>query len=138
MTRTTDVFVPLERRARIANESKADFFISIHINSNRKPNSQNGSITFHHKSNAASRIFAKAIHDGLARTTGIRSIGVWSDTRIYQSGFAVLRLTRMPGALLELGFVNNDRDRAIMTRPDFSVKVAAGILQGILEYLGDE
>ena len=44
-TRSTDVFIPLNQRAKIANQAKADLFISIHTNAS-KSRSARGCETF--------------------------------------------------------------------------------------------
>ncbi|HSI12984.1 MAG TPA: N-acetylmuramoyl-L-alanine amidase, partial [Chthoniobacter sp.] len=137
MTRKTDVFIPLNTRAKIANDSDADLFISSHINSTGGSGSQSGTITFHHLGQQISRLLAECIHREVSVVNGLPDIGVWSDGKIYNSGFAVLRNTKMPGVLLELGFINHPTDRARLATKDFQEKVAVAVVKGIKVFLGD-
>jgi len=137
MTRKTDVFIPLQIRSDISNRNKADLYVSIHINSTASAGSQSGTISFHHKDNPTGQVLATYIQAEMAKVNGLPNKGVWSDGRIYQSGFAVLRNTRQRAAvLLELGFINHPKDRARMNTDDFKTKVAAAIARGIQNYLG--
>ncbi len=136
MTRRTDVFIGLAERAEVANRNKADFFISVHINSTAKA-STSGSITFFHGPSAVKELLARCLQQQLAKINGLPSIGVWSDKRIYNSGFAVLRMSKMPGVLLELGFINHPNDRARMLQADFPSSVASAVVKGLKVYLGD-
>jgi len=137
MTRKTDVKIPLKERADIANRNKADFFISIHINSNKLANSRSGSISFYHGGNVISSVLAECMQKQLGAATGLPSVGVWSDTRIYSTGFAVLRYSKMPAILLELGFINHTKDLKRMIQPDFHLKVAESVVRGLGTYLGN-
>jgi N-acetylmuramoyl-L-alanine amidase len=138
MTRKTDVFIPLTSRADIANNSKADFFVSCHINDSGGSRSMAGTITFHHKGNEISRVLAECIQHEIAKVSGLNNVGVWSDGKIYpQSGFSVLRNTKMPGVLIEFGFIDNAGDRKRMLTDQFQDAVAAAVVQGIKVYLGD-
>jgi len=137
MTRKSDVFITLDNRSDMANRNGADFFISSHINSTGGSGNRSGTITFFHAKNATSRLLAECIHQEICKVNNLPSIGVWSDQRIYRSGFSVLRQTKMPGVLLELGFINNARDRARLVQPDFQTAVAAAVVRGLRIYLGD-
>ncbi|MGV3618388.1 MAG: N-acetylmuramoyl-L-alanine amidase [Fimbriimonas sp.] len=137
MTRSTDVFISLNKRAEIANRNNADLFISSHINSTGGAATQSGTITFHHKGNEAGKTLAEFIQREIALVNKLPNKGVWSDGKIYQNGFAVLRQTTMPGVLLELGFINHPRDRARMVTEDFQRSVAAAVVRGVKVYLGD-
>ena len=137
MTRQTDVFIPLTTRADIANSNHADFFISCHINSTGGEGSQSGGITFHHFGKGVSRLMGECIQAEVARVSGVPNLGVWSDGKIYRSGFSVLRNTKMPSVLLELGFINHPRDVKRLCQTDFQKVVPAAVVKGLKVYLGD-
>jgi len=137
MTRKTDVFIPLLERNEIADRSQADFFIAIHINSNKVANSLSGGIAFHHKENETSKLLAECVQDEISGVSKIPSLGAWSDGKIYQSGFSVLRNASQPAILLELGFINATKDRARLQQQDFQLDVADAIVRGVQDFLGN-
>jgi N-acetylmuramoyl-L-alanine amidase len=137
MTRKSDVFIELKERAEVANRNGADFFISCHINSNRVSNSTSGGMTFYHKSSAIGQLLADCIQREIAKVSKIKSMGTWSDGRIYDSGFAVLRHSKMPAVLIEFGFINHHIDRKRMITEDFQESVAAAVVKGLKVFLGD-
>ncbi|OJU61654.1 MAG: hypothetical protein BGO01_06205 [Armatimonadetes bacterium 55-13] len=137
MTRKTDVFIELTERAAIANRNKADIFISCHINSSSAKSKTTGTITFYHGQDAIGQVLADCIQSEIAKVSKLRSIGTWSDNRIYQSGFSVLRNSKMPCVLIEFGFINQSTDLKRMVTEDFQSSVAGAIVKGLKVYLGD-
>ncbi|MDW8321764.1 MAG: N-acetylmuramoyl-L-alanine amidase [Armatimonadota bacterium] len=138
MTREDDSAVDLYDRPKLANEKGADFFISIHCDSTPTPNSASGTTTYYHASDPDGRALAQAIQKHLAAVTGLPNRGAQTDTAIYQSGFAVLRRSQMPAVLIEVAYINNDKDRAKLNAPRFQQKVAEAIVAGLRAYIEGE
>jgi N-acetylmuramoyl-L-alanine amidase len=92
---------------------------------------------FHHKQEPLGKLLAECISREVAKVSELPNMGVISDGRIYNSGFAVLRNSTMPGVLCELGFINHNKDRRRMVTADFQKKVAEAIVRGIQIYLGE-
>lgn len=125
MTRTTDVYLSLQERCDIANNSQADLFISIHNNSFSDP-SANGTETFSYFPNDTGGQVAKSIQSKLIDALGLRNRGHKT------SDFYVLRNTNMPAALTELAFISNPREEALLNTDEFQTKAARAIVDGIL------
>lgn len=137
MTRNSDVFIPLPDRPAVANREHADFFVSIHINSNKTNNSQTGTYVYYHGRDVTSQALAKAISEEVGNVNGLRARGVLSDTTRYDSGFAVLRGSKVPAVLVETGYINNDGDRSKMVTAEFQRAMAIGVVRGLKVFLGN-
>jgi N-acetylmuramoyl-L-alanine amidase len=135
MTRTRDADVSLTDRSRMGNEIGADFFVSVHNDSNERSNSASGTSTYYHNSEPSSRALATCIQHAVMATTGLPSRGVLSDTVMYHSGFAVLRGSSMPAVLCEVAYINNQTDRRKLIDPQFQQRVAKAICDGLRNYV---
>lgn len=129
LTRTSDVFVDLDDRAKIANAFGANLFVSIHCNS-ATDRSANGIETYCYKFGGDGEKLAKAVQKELIAATGLR------DRSVKAANFAVLRETAMPAILVELCFISNPAEEALLNNPSFQAKCARAIVDGILKYLG--
>ena len=129
-TRTEDVYVGLSERALIANQAKADLFVSIHCNSAPSTSANGVEVYVHTTRSAASTRAANVIYDRLLPASGLCGRGVKAND------YAVLRETSMPAVLVELGFVSNPNDRAQLVSERWQDKAAEAIVTGIMEVLG--
>lgn len=138
LTRSGDYVMGLAARPEVAINNNADFFISIHCNSNGSPNSATGIETYYHMYDPSPMALAYAIHAAMCNATGMCDRRARSDRTLYTSGLAVLRRlagTGIPGVLLECGYINHSSDRARLTNSEYRKKLAAGIVAGLKAYV---
>lgn len=127
LTRKDDTFLELKERAAIANNAKADLFISVHANSSTS-SASNGTETYYQRE--ASKAFANVMHKYLTPASGL------TDRGVKYGNFHVIRETKMPAILLEVGYLSNRNDEATLFTEAMQNRVAAAIVSGIKEYLG--
>jgi N-acetylmuramoyl-L-alanine amidase len=130
MTRPSDTFVSLESRCAIANASNADLFVSIHLNSTPTRNSATGTETYWHT--PKSQRLARALHRRVVGVVGSLDRGI-RNRRFY-----VVRNTQMPSVLLEVGFINNRSDEALIAQGLFQNRLAESLTLGVLDYFGTD
>lgn len=124
-TRTTDVYQTPFEKAQLANEAAVDFFVSIHRNSFPEDNVVSGVESLVYDLSGVKYEMAQNINEQL-ETIGFVDLGVKA-----RPNLIVLRRTRMPAVLVEVGFINSDTDNQLFDA-NFDA-IARAIADGIIE-----
>ena len=123
-TRELDQFIPLGFRTKIANNEKADLFISIHLNAAADPAAQ-GIETWYYEGSRESERLAAIVQREL------------KDQFLAKNrGFYVLKHTAMPAILVETGFITNDHDVAYLVNKVHQKEIATAISNAVDEFVG--
>jgi N-acetylmuramoyl-L-alanine amidase len=167
-TRSDDTFVPLEGRTALANDKKADLFLSIHANSSPTPHvtgvetyyvnftdskdaidvasRENASsqksvfelrdiierISAHDKAEE-SRDFASRIQTALFAFSS-KTFTAERNRGVRKAPFVVLIGASMPSVLVEIGFLSNSREEALLNKPEYRQKLAEALFRGLTKY----
>ncbi len=136
MTRTTDVDVygpdatdaqELQARVDVAERSRSDLFLSIHVNASVNT-SIGGYSTYYYPKTKYDIQVAQCIQDRLMKTAKVDDMGVRS------ANFYVIKHSSMPGALVECLFFTNKREEQMLISPWFQNKMAIAIADGIEDF----
>ena len=129
MTRADDTFLELQQRVDLANENGATLFVSLHRNSGGGKGVEVWTSSL--KEKAECRL-AQYIMDGLEQA-GVQKVrGVKHGTAGNPAvSYTVVGRTEMPACLVELGFIDNDEDNALLDShwDAYAQAIADGILK---------
>jgi N-acetylmuramoyl-L-alanine amidase len=168
-TRDRDTTLPLKDRARLANESRSDIFVSIHVNALAKHIESRGIETYYLGATNDPSLTELAAAENRGSGYSVADMrklleGIYADVRrdesqelaasvqhnlyaalrhddsglenwgVKRAPFVVLVATDMPAILAEVGCISNEKEAAMLRRPEYRQKIADALFEGIRGY----
>ena len=107
-TRVSDVYDSPYEKAAMANASDADIFLSIHRNAMPVPGTASGVENLVYEDSGTAGALGRNIGEALAEAG-------WTDLGVKERpGLVILRNTKIPAVLVEVGFINNEKDNEFL------------------------
>lgn len=113
----------LENRVKLINQSNADMYISIHLNSTTS-STWHGTQIFYDNVNKKNKIIAENITKSLDIKREAQKI----------SGMYLNKNIKIPGILIEVGFLSNYQDRKNLLSEEYQLKFANQTVNAIINY----
>lgn len=128
LSRPGDLFLSLDRRSGLANRVGADLFVSIHADASDNARARGFTVYVHRSASADARAAAEHIEQAMAQT-------MMASRGIRTADFHVLRETECPAVLVELGYLSNRDDAALLGDPAVRERLAQAITGGVCSWL---
>lgn len=125
LTRNDDTYSSLNTRVALAHYHNSDAFISVHYDSIYDSSIKGYTAYYYH---SYQKDLSQSILDNLGKTLSSRNRGV------KKGNYYVLRENKQPAVLLELGYLSNPSEEALVTTHSFQDMAARSIYNGLTEY----
>jgi len=125
LTRRSDVFLSLPRRAAVANRYKGAVLVSVHFNASTRTAAK-GVETFY--ASAEGRKLASQIQRRMVSRLKV------TDRGVRLGKFHVLMNSRCPAVLVECGFISNSRERMRSSTQWYQATCASSIADALVCY----
>ena len=119
----------LSRRANIINNSDCDLYLSIHLNADDS-GTLRGAEAYYDTINPKNKNIAEIFQDEFKKNLGTNRGYKENSTKYLQ------RRINRPGVLLEVGFLSNASERALLVSEEYQSKLANVISNGVKRYFG--
>lgn len=122
LTRDSDTYSQLKERTDLINKLNPEMVISLHVNSSpEKESTKQGPEIFVQNSDSSKKLAEKIMQKFTSST-------VKGETNLH-----ILRESKSPTVLVELGFINNTQDRTYMTSTEGQREIAQKFIEVINE-----
>jgi len=122
----------IRKRLKFIDDKDADFFLSIHLNA-ISDGRWSGAQTFYYNSFDENKHLAKMIQSEL-----IRNLENTDRTPLPLNTVYLLKYAEVPGSLVELGFLSNEKERKLLEDSNYQRKLATSIYQGMIRYVMED
>ncbi|NLM50264.1 MAG: N-acetylmuramoyl-L-alanine amidase CwlD [Clostridiaceae bacterium] len=120
----------MNTRVKIMNESGADVFLSIHMNTFTQ-SQYYGAQVFYSTNDARSKVLGKIIQEELRKVSFKKNDRV---AKPADSSVFILKQAKIPAVIVECGFISNEEEELMLMDEKYQEKIAQAILDAVNKY----